>query len=177
MHNREFSSLQALVVCLESKDYIQIRNALIILIKILPHFPVLSKLAQIIEKKVEKIIEDEKTENRGLATLAVSYNGLLKTKSAQFIREQDFHLVSAAKLGPKAIPQKGTEKSNGFASQVSTSQNKPEAPQPVQSVMSSASVVANPISVVVGNKEVREDGEKSKGKYRAMFRECVCLGW
>lgn len=85
---------QALVVCLESKDYIQIRNALIILIKILPHFPVLLKLAQIIEKKVEKIIEDEKKESRALMTLAVSYNGLLKTKSAHFIPEQDFHSVS-----------------------------------------------------------------------------------
>lgn len=86
--------MQALVVCLESKDFIQIRNALTILIKILPFFPVIAKLAQIIEKKVEKIIEDEKTESRGLTTLAVSYNGLLKARSAHFIREQDFHLVS-----------------------------------------------------------------------------------
>ena len=84
---------QALVVCLESKDYVQIRNALIILIKILPHFPVMQKLSQMIEKKVEKIIEDEKKDSRGLTTLAVSYNGLLKTKSSQFIREQDFHSV------------------------------------------------------------------------------------
>lgn len=35
-------------------DYMQIRNALIILMKILPHFPVLGKIAQIIERKLEK---------------------------------------------------------------------------------------------------------------------------
>lgn len=81
-------------MCLESKDYVQIRNALIILIKILPHFPVMQKLSQMIEKKVEKIIEDEKKESRGLTTLAVSYNGLLKNKSPHFIRDQDFHSVS-----------------------------------------------------------------------------------
>lgn len=33
----------------------QIRNALIILMRILPHFPMLVKLAQIIERKVEKV--------------------------------------------------------------------------------------------------------------------------
>lgn len=70
------------------------RNALIVLIEILPHFPVLHRLAQMIEKKVERIIEDEKKEDATrLATLAKSYNGLLKTKSFQFIREQDFHDV------------------------------------------------------------------------------------
>jgi len=45
-----------MVVCLDSKDYVQIRNSLIILIKILPHFPVLAKLSQIIERKIEKVI-------------------------------------------------------------------------------------------------------------------------
>lgn len=70
------------------------RNALIVLIEILPHFPVLQRLAQMVEKKVERIIEDEKKEETiGLATLAKSYNGLLKNKSFQFIREQDFHDV------------------------------------------------------------------------------------
>lgn len=44
-----------MVVCLESGDYVQIRNALIVLIRVLPRFPVLAKLAQIIEKKVEKV--------------------------------------------------------------------------------------------------------------------------
>lgn len=44
-----------MVVCLDSGDYVQIRNALIVLIRVLPHFPVLAKLAQIIEKKIDKV--------------------------------------------------------------------------------------------------------------------------
>lgn len=84
---------QAVVICLESKDFIRIRNALIVLIEIIPHFPVLQRFAQIIEEKIEKIIANEKEETRGLATLAKSYNGQLKNKSAQFIRGQDFHYV------------------------------------------------------------------------------------
>lgn len=44
-----------MVVCLDSGDYVQIRNALIVLIRVLPHFPVLAKLAQIIERKIDKV--------------------------------------------------------------------------------------------------------------------------
>lgn len=44
-----------MVVCLDSGDYVQIRNALIVLIRVMPHFPVLAKLAQIIERKIEKV--------------------------------------------------------------------------------------------------------------------------
>lgn len=50
-----------MVVCLDSKDYVQIRNSLVILIKILPHFPVLAKLSQIIERKIEKVIYIQKS--------------------------------------------------------------------------------------------------------------------
>lgn len=54
-HKWHYKITKAMVVCLDSKDYVQIRNSLIILIKILPHFPVLAKLSQIIERKIEKV--------------------------------------------------------------------------------------------------------------------------
>lgn len=130
----------------------------------------LSKLAQIIEKKVEKIIEDEKTENRGLATLAVSYNGLLKTKSAQFVREQDFHLVSGGKPGSQLAQRKELDKGN-LLSQVGTSQlNKASA----QSVPNNTPIVANPISVVV-SKDVPET-DKSKGNVTRVFVNVTKVG-
>jgi len=91
----------------------QIRNALIILMRILPHFPVLAKLAQIIERKVEKVNylniynlfiyniyvnlqvrEEEKNQRQDLFVLASSYIGQLKAKSGQMMRESDFHQVS-----------------------------------------------------------------------------------
>ena len=50
-----FRIAKSLVVCLESKDYVQIRNALTILFKILPYFPVLQQLASVVEKRIEKV--------------------------------------------------------------------------------------------------------------------------
>lgn len=83
-----------MVFCLDSKDYMQIRNALIILMRILPHFPMLVKLAQIIERKVEKVREEEKNKRQDLFVLASSYIGQLKAKSGDMIREVDFHQVA-----------------------------------------------------------------------------------
>lgn len=84
---------QAIVVCLDSKDYVQIRNSLIILIKILPHFPVLSKLSQILERKIEKVREEERGHRQDLHILLTSYSGQLKAKSSSMIPESDFHHV------------------------------------------------------------------------------------
>ena len=43
------------MVCLESKDFVQIRNSLIVLTKIIQHFPVIQNLATVIEKRIEKV--------------------------------------------------------------------------------------------------------------------------
>lgn len=83
-----------MVYCLDSKDYMQTRNAFIILMRILPHYPILSKLAQIIEKRVEKVIADERNQRQDLFVLASSYIGQLKYKASEMIREADFHHVS-----------------------------------------------------------------------------------
>ena len=50
-HKWHYKIAKALVVCLESKDYVQIRNALTVLTKILPHFPVIVNLSVVIEKE------------------------------------------------------------------------------------------------------------------------------
>lgn len=83
-----------MVLCLESKDYMQIRNALIILMRILPHFPLLQKLSQIIEKYVLRVIEDEKNKRQDLFVLASSYIGQLKTRANDMMKEADFHQIS-----------------------------------------------------------------------------------
>ncbi|XP_055678901.1 THO complex subunit 2 isoform X3 [Lutzomyia longipalpis] len=93
-HKWHYKITKAMVFCLDSKDYMQIRNSLIILMKILPHFPVLTKLSQIIEKKVEKVKDEEKNQRQDLYILAASYIGQLKAKASQMIRESDFHQVA-----------------------------------------------------------------------------------
>nr|XP_040234043.2 THO complex subunit 2 isoform X2 [Anopheles coluzzii] len=92
-HKWHYKITKAMVFCLDSKDYMQIRNSLIILMRILPHFPVLTKLSQILEKKVEKVREEEKNQRQDLFVLASSYIGQLKAKASQMMLESDFHQV------------------------------------------------------------------------------------
>uniref|UniRef100_A0A182W6T4 THO complex subunit 2 n=1 Tax=Anopheles minimus TaxID=112268 RepID=A0A182W6T4_9DIPT len=92
-HKWHYKITKAMVFCLDSKDYMQIRNSLIILMRILPHFPVLAKLSQILEKKVEKVREEEKNQRQDLFVLASSYIGQLKAKAGQMMLESDFHQV------------------------------------------------------------------------------------
>ncbi|XP_055542329.1 THO complex subunit 2 [Wyeomyia smithii] len=109
-HKWHYKITKAMVFCLDSKDYMQIRNSLIILMRILPHFPVLAKLAQIIEKKVEKVREEEKNQRQDLFVLASSYIGQLKAKAGQMMRESDFHQVSEK---PVKVEQPETKAMNG----------------------------------------------------------------
>jgi len=93
-HKWHYKITKAMVICLDSKDYVQIRNSLIILIKILPHFPVLAKLANIIQRKIEKVCEEEKNKRQDLFVLATSYSGQLKAKAPLMTLESDFHQVN-----------------------------------------------------------------------------------
>ncbi|XP_017009765.2 THO complex subunit 2 isoform X3 [Drosophila takahashii] len=93
-HKWHYKITKAIVFCLDSKDFMQIRNALIILMRILPHYPVLAKLAQIIERKVDKVREEEKTKRPDLYVIASSYIGQLKLKTAHMLKESDFHQMA-----------------------------------------------------------------------------------
>ena len=95
VHKWHFKIAKALVVCLESKDYVQIRNALTILTKILPHFPVITKLNGVIEKRIEKVCNDEKESRKDLYIKAMSYSGQLKARKHLVMKEHEFHQVNA----------------------------------------------------------------------------------
>jgi Transcription factor/nuclear export subunit protein 2 len=57
-----------LAQCLESTEYMEIRNALIVLTKISSVFPVLRKSGINLEKRVAKIKADEREDLKVLAT-------------------------------------------------------------------------------------------------------------
>ncbi len=78
VHKWHFKIAKALVVCLESKDYVQIRNALTILTKILPYFPMIVNLTSVIEKRIEKVCADEKEARKDLYIKAMSYSGQVR---------------------------------------------------------------------------------------------------
>lgn len=85
----------------------------------MPHFPVLAKLSQILERKVEKVREEERGQRQDLYTLALSYGGQLKARVPSMIRESDFHHVGdkAGKTQENANNSENTEKvSNGIVS-------------------------------------------------------------
>lgn len=121
-HKWHYKITKAIVVCLDSKDYVQIRNSLIILIKILPHFPILAKLSQILERKVEKVRDEEKGKRQDLHALAISYCGQLKTKASNMMRESDFHHVGD-KVSKDSDGQSGEKMSNGTTPKENNSEN------------------------------------------------------
>merc|ERR1712241_284277 len=81
-----------------SKDHVQIRNALTILTKILPHFPVIAKLNGVIEKRIEKVCNDEKESRKDLYIKAMSYSGQLRNRKNSVLKEHEFHQVTGGKV-------------------------------------------------------------------------------
>lgn len=85
--------------------------------RILPNFPVLSKLSQILEKYVNSVITQEKNQRQDLFVLATSYIGQLKSKSNEMIKESDFHLIGDK---PAKNSQETTKIVNGNSNNSST---------------------------------------------------------
>ena len=121
-HKWHYKIAKALVVCLESKDYVQIRNALTVLTKILPHFPLIVNLGGVIEKRIEKVCAEEKEQRKDLYIKATSYSGLLKARKSHMLKEHEFHQAkpkpgevvttstSSSKLGAKTDANKNSAK-------------------------------------------------------------------
>ncbi|XP_076446186.1 THO complex subunit 2-like [Babylonia areolata] len=118
-HKWHFRITKAIISCLESGNFIQIRNALIILTKILPHFPRIVQIGMAIERRVDKLSKEEKDKRPDLYALAIGYSGQLKMRKATWVPETDFHIKetkgagkggsAAAKDGPQTANSKKTE--------------------------------------------------------------------
>ncbi|XP_048481158.1 THO complex subunit 2 isoform X2 [Plutella xylostella] len=105
-HKWHYKVTKAMVVCLDSRDYVQTRNALLVLARVLPHFPALHKLAMIIQRKIEKVKEEEKTQRPDLYVLATGYSGQLRNRQPSMMRESDFHqVVNLQPAEKKAAPK------------------------------------------------------------------------
>merc|ERR1719328_635925 len=109
-HKWHYKIAKALLVCLESKDFVQIRNSLIVLTKIIQHFPVIQNLATVIEKRIEKVCEDEKEKRQDLYIKARSYQGQLVSRKSRMVKEGDFHAVKGKKEEASAAESPTKEK-------------------------------------------------------------------
>lgn len=115
-HKWHFKITKSLLKCLDSGDYVQIRNSLLVLRKISPHFPVIQSLGGALDRRMEKIKVEEKDKRPDIFVLATGYSGVLKMKKSSLIPESDFHLketnrnVSAANAVVKTEPSSRSEK-------------------------------------------------------------------
>merc|ERR1712037_695643 len=114
----------ALVVCLESKNFVPIRNSLIVLTKIIQHFPAIQNLATVIEKRVEKVCEEEKEKRQDLYIKARSYQGQLVSRKAKMMKEGDCHVVKGKKEETSAAESPTKEKEGKEEKETSSKKEK-----------------------------------------------------
>ncbi|KAJ3678301.1 hypothetical protein LUZ60_002104 [Juncus effusus] len=93
-----------LAQCLESNEYMEIRNALIVLTKISSVFPVLRKSGVTLEKRVAKIKADERED---LKVLATSVAAALASRKSTWVAEEVF-CMGYVDLKPAASPKKAS---------------------------------------------------------------------
>ncbi|XP_056012472.1 THO complex subunit 2-like isoform X2 [Ostrea edulis] len=130
-HKWHFRITKAMVACLESGNYIQIRNALIVLTKILPNYPKIQQFGQALERRVDRLRQDEKGKRPDIYALAMMYSGQLKGKKTSWVQEAMFHHkeLKGKKLGTGASKNENkasgeTKTSNGEVKESSSSKEK-----------------------------------------------------
>ncbi|KAL8617110.1 hypothetical protein ACOMHN_014280 [Nucella lapillus] len=108
-HKWHFRITKAIISCLESGNFIQIRNALIILTKILPHFPRIVQIGMAIERRVDKLSKEEKDKRPDLYVLAIGYSGQLKMRKASWVPEANFHMKESKGTGKGTVAATATK--------------------------------------------------------------------
>jgi THO complex subunit 2 len=130
-HKWHYKLTKSFIVCLESEEYLQMRNALIILTKILPLYPKLTSFNSALEKRVEKIKQVEKDKRQDIYTLASVYLGQLRQRKTFMIEESKFHLKEVTNVSKTRISAQqtsnGTNSSSSSLTTTSNESNKPKA--------------------------------------------------
>ena len=120
----------------------QIRNALLMLTKIIDYFPIVKKLAISIEEVVAKLREDERED---LKVLATRYHAMLSTKRPSWIAEESFHLVKAVGKPPTPSIQPST---NVSTMNLATAKSLTNLPSSSRASEESSAVSASPTPTV-----------------------------
>ncbi len=92
--------VRSLVACLESKEYMEIRNALLVLTRVSRAFPATRKHGAYLEKRVAKIKAEDPRED--LKTLAGRYWAVLQKERPSWVSDEEF---SWAGPGPYVPPK------------------------------------------------------------------------
>ena len=152
-HKWHIKIARSFVNCLESSDYMQIRNSLYILTKIYPVFPVISRIGEVLESKVE-VIKDKDT-REDLKVLASRYFAMLVKRRSSYVPEDKFHqVVHKAKPAPAKENVKSKEEGKVESKEESMDVDKKDK-------NGTSNTVANKADIVDS-----EDKAKSKDKSR-----------
>ncbi|CAF0914333.1 unnamed protein product [Adineta steineri] len=92
-HKWHYKLAKSFIVCLDSNDYIQIRNVLQVLTVLLPIYPKMTTFYAALERRIKSICVAEKDRRHDLFALAKCYSGRLANKHRDMIEEGQFHSV------------------------------------------------------------------------------------
>ena len=92
-HKWHYKLAKSFIVCLDSNDYIQIRNVLQVLTVLLPIYPKILTFYAALERRIKNICIAEKDNRHDLFALAKCYSGRLAHKHRDMIEESKFHSV------------------------------------------------------------------------------------
>lgn len=112
---------RAFTVALESNNYIQTRNALIVMISIIEYYPAIKHFGKGIGIKIEEVRSNEKGVRQDLYALATAYAVRLHQKKPHLIPESSFHTVDVRKKGD--TPNNSKSGSNSSKKEASDSKN------------------------------------------------------
>lgn len=105
-HKWHFKITKSLLKCLDSGEYVQIRNSLLILRKIAPFFPAMVSLGLALERRMEKIKAEEKDKRPDIYVLATGYSGVLKARKPFLVPESEYHLKESNRVNANAAVPK-----------------------------------------------------------------------
>ncbi|KAK9763193.1 THO2 plays a role in transcriptional elongation, variant 2, partial [Basidiobolus ranarum] len=112
---------RAFVTCLESHEYMQTRNAILVLTKIDEFFPVIRKIGLSVEKSVGKIVETEKKED--LKILTIGYQAKLSKRKPNWLSNEQFHYVPPRENTGGNSTESSEVKASGTGEEKKESQN------------------------------------------------------
>ncbi|XP_033742553.1 THO complex subunit 2-like isoform X3 [Pecten maximus] len=169
-HKWQFRITKAMVSCLESGKFIQIRNALIVLTKILQHYPRITQFGQALERRVDRLRQEEKDKRQDIYALAMGYSGQLKSKKTSWVQEAEFHLKdkevkSTAKTTSNSSQQASNQSTNGVTENGSKKTNgeaKSQSKRTENGEVSSSKSKDPKDSKEVKEKKSREPAEKKE---------------
>jgi len=119
------------IQCLQSKDFMEIRNALVVLTKLAGVFPVIKKFYQHIEKHVASIKEED--ERGDLKVLATRYLAQLQTYKKQQVLQDDFLQKEPSKDKEKTLAKEsGKDEQGEVGDEKSQKETEPASGNPVK---------------------------------------------